>query len=85
MKQIVIILDAGHGIDTAGKCSPIWDDGSQLFEHEFNRDIVRRIAEKLDNLPIPCLEFSYVILVPEDNDIPLSERCNRANKIYHES
>ena len=85
MKQIVVILDAGHGSDTDGKRSPIWGDGAQLMEWEFNRDIVRRIAEKLDNLPIPYLEFPYVILVPEDEDVSLSERCNRANQIYHES
>ena len=35
MKQKVIILDGGHGVDCAGKRSPIWGDGSQLFEWEF--------------------------------------------------
>ena len=43
----VIILDNGHGEETAGKRSPLWGDGSQLFEWEFNRDIVRRIAAML--------------------------------------
>ncbi len=43
----IIILDAGHGVDCAGKRSPIWGDGSQLLEWEFNRDIVRRIAAML--------------------------------------
>ena len=46
MKPIVI-LDNGHGEETAGKRSPVWGDGSQLFEWEFNRDIVRRIAAML--------------------------------------
>ena len=76
-KRPLVILDAGHGIDTAGKCSPIWGDGKQLFEYEFNRDVVARIATKLDNDDI-----GYVILVPEENDISLSERCRRANQIY---
>ena len=40
MKPIVI-LDNGHGEETAGKRSPVWGDGSQLFEWEFNRDIGR--------------------------------------------
>ena len=75
MKPIVL-LDNGHGKDTAGKRSPVWADGSQLFEYEFNRDIVRRIAEKLDLYGIP-----YRILVPEENDISLSERVKRANQI----
>ena len=76
MKPIVI-LDNGHGEETAGKRSPLWGDGSQLFEWEFNRDIVRRIAAKLDDLAI-----GYEILTPETNDVSLAERCRRANEIY---
>lgn len=41
--MVKILLDNGHGYDTPGKRSPIWPDGSQLFEWEFNRDIVSRI------------------------------------------
>ena len=40
--MVKILLDNGHGYDTPGKRSPIWPDGSQLFEWEFNRDIVSR-------------------------------------------
>lgn len=76
----VVILDNGHGKETAGKRSPIWSDGSQLFEWEFNRDIVRRIAEKLQADGVP-----YRILVPEENDISLSERVKRANEIAKEN
>lgn len=39
----MVILDAGHGYNTKGKRSPVWSDGSQLFEWEFNRDVVKRI------------------------------------------
>ena len=76
-KDITVILDPGHGIETLGKRSPKWPDGSQLFEYEFNRDIVNRIAEDLERSGIKC-----VILVPEKNDISLSERVKRANKIW---
>lgn len=76
----IVILDNGHGKETAGKRSPIWSDGSQLFEWEFNRDIVRRIAEKLQADGVP-----YRILVPEENDISLSERVKRANEIAKEN
>mgnify|MGYP000817767973 FL=1 len=34
-----ILIDNGHGRATAGKRSPVWPDGKQLFEYEFNRDI----------------------------------------------
>ena len=71
------ILDNGHGIDTPGKRSPIWIDGSQLFEWEFNRDIVTRISDFLDKR-----EIKYTVLVPEENDVTLPVRVKRANSIY---
>ena len=74
-QRIMPLLDNGHGVNCAGKRSPIWGDGSQLFEWEFNRDIVRRIAAKLDDLAI-----LYEILTPETNDVSLQERCRRANQ-----
>jgi N-acetylmuramoyl-L-alanine amidase len=74
----LIILDNGHGKDTLGKRSPVWPDGSQLFEYEFNRDVVKRIAQKLDLEGIP-----YKVLVPEMNDISLPERCKRANVLNY--
>lgn len=76
-KMVLVILDNGHGVDTTGKRSPVWPDGSQLFEYEFNRNIVDRIAKELGNLGI-----EYRILVPETKDIPLTERVKRANDIY---
>lgn len=73
----MVILDNGHGIETKGKSSPLWKNGTQLFEWEFNRDIVRRISEVLKRLEIP-----YLILVTETSDIPLDERVRRVNNIY---
>ena len=72
----MIILDNGHGSQTPGKRSPVWADGSQLFEWEFNRDIVRRISARLKADGI-----RHEILVPEETDITLGERCRRANAI----
>ena len=79
-KDITVILDNGHGIETPEKRSPKWKDGSQLFEYEFNRDIVNRIAKKLQKLDI-----RHFILVPEEKDISLTERANRANKVNREN
>lgn len=56
---------------------PHLGDGSQLLEWEFNRDIVRRIAAMLKAEGI-----KFEILVPEDNDVSLPERCRRANVIH---
>ena len=80
MSDIIVVLDGGHGIDTPGKRSPKWPDGTQLFEYEFNRNIVRRISEQLSKEKI-----KNYILVPEENDVPLKERVLRANKIYKEN
>ena len=70
--MIYVILDNGHGYDTPGKCSP----DKRLYEWSWNRDIVRRISAKLNELNIP-----NEILVTEDFDVSLSERVKRANKM----
>lgn len=86
MKNVIILLDAGHGgiingvYQTAGKRSPKWDDGSQLLEGVFNREIVNSLHQQLIQQGIDCR-----ILVPEQEDISLSERVKRANKIYREN
>lgn len=74
MKADLILLDNGHGYNTPGKCSPVWSDGSQLFEFKFNREIVKRISEHFKSERIR-------IIVPELYDISLAERVNRVNRI----
>ena len=77
------IFDNGHGgiIDgiyqTAGKRSPIWGNGSQLFEGEFNRSIVDRLVKLCQNANI-----DYVNLVDTNLDISLPKRTAKANEIY---
>jgi N-acetylmuramoyl-L-alanine amidase len=72
----MVILDAGHGYNTKGKRSPVWSDGSQLFEWEFNRDVVKRIREGMQLLGIKSMA-----LVEEAIDIGLRVRAARANEI----
>lgn len=71
----VFLLDNGHGKETPGKRSPVWPDGSQLFEWSFNRDMVSRIKEKAIRSGLLVVE-----LVPETEDVSLEERVRRANK-----
>ena len=73
----IILFDNGHGQETPGKRSPLWKDGRQLFEWEFNRDMVRRIILKCYHA-----EIRAVKLVPEESDVLLKERCKRANMWY---
>lgn len=65
-----IFIDNGHGQFTAGKCSP---DG-QFREYHYNRIVARRVTAKLQELG-----YDAELLVPEDDDIPLKERCRRVN------
>lgn len=72
----LILLDNGHGSQTPGKRSPVWPDGRQLFEWQFNRDIVSRIHNKLADL-----NKMSIVLVPETSlDVSLTERANRTNR-----
>ena len=73
------ILDNGHGKLTAGKRSPIFDDGeTQFFEYEFNRDVVERIKVLLDAAGV-----RYHDLVPDYLSVGniLQERVARANAL----
>ena len=83
--EYVWILDNGHGgiIDgeyqTSGKRSPKWEDGTQLFEGEFNRAIVKRIIKLCDEAGIECIN-----LVDTEKDLSLRWRTDKANDIYRE-
>ncbi len=72
-----VIIDNGHGRETMGKRSPVWSDGSQLFEWEFNRAIAARLAKLLKAKGV-----KYVLIVPEGWDVSLSERVKRINDYY---
>lgn len=76
MKVLQFLLDNGHGYDTPGKFSPVWADGTQFFEWKSNREIVVLIKKKCDADGIPVH-----IIVPEDHDVSLGERCRRANAL----
>jgi N-acetylmuramoyl-L-alanine amidase len=77
------LLDNGHGgivagePRTDGRRSPIWEDGSQLFEGEFNRAIVARIVESLT-----AHKIDYLLIAPELEDISLALRVQRANHFH---
>ena len=70
-----ILIDNGHGIETPGKRSP---DG-RLREYAYTREIANAIVSCLN-----CMNYDASLLVPEQEDIPLSERCRRVNAICQE-
>ena len=66
-----ILIDNGHGRETPGKRSP---DG-RLLEYAYTRGIARRIVSALT-----ALGHDAELLVPEQEDISLQERCRRVNE-----
>lgn len=65
-----LLIVNGHGITTRGKASP---DG-RLREYKYAREIAAEVVRRLSREG-----YDADVLVPEDADIPLGERCNRAN------
>lgn len=72
MKNFLVLIDAGHGIDTKGKRSP----DNTLQEYRYCRDLAGELSVRLQENGI-----ENIVIVPEDKDIPLRERCNRANAL----
>ena len=67
---MLILIDNGHGHNTPGKRSP---DG-KFLEYAYNREIATRIVADLTDRG-----YNAQLLVPEPEDIPLSERVRRIN------
>ena len=65
-----ILIDPGHGRNTPGKCSP---DG-RFREYQYTREIAAAVVARLQ-----ALGHDAEVLVPEFEDIPLSERVRRVN------
>lgn len=66
-----VLIDNGHGSNTPGKCSP---DG-RLREYAYTREIAERLMMELRKNGIDAER-----IVKEEIDVPLAERCRRANE-----
>lgn len=67
---MLILLDPAHGHNTPGKRSP---DG-KFLEYAYTRELARQVVTELKNKG-----YDAGLLVPEDDDILLSERVRRTN------
>lgn len=72
---MIILVDNGHGVNTAGKCSP---DG-KLREYKYCREIAAEVVNRLK-----AEGYAAHLVVEEDADIPLGERCNRVNAVCNQ-
>lgn len=83
MSKFTYLLDPGHGgiinghYVTKGKKSPMFDDGKQLFEGVYNRQIVARIKKKLTDH-----EITFLDIVESEEDTPLGIRVKKANDYF---
>ena len=66
-----VLIDNGHGSNTPGKRSP---DG-RLREYAYIREIAERLVMELRKNGIDAER-----IVKEEIDVPLAERCRRANE-----
>ena len=69
---MIILIDNGHGQDTAGKRSP---DG-RLREYKYAREIAAEVVKRLK-----AQGYNAQQLVTEEKDISLGTRCKRVNDI----
>lgn len=69
--RTVILIDNGHGYETPGKRSP---DGS-FREYAWTREVARMACDIFQ-----AEGYNARLLVPEDRDVSLAERCRRANR-----
>lgn len=72
-----IAIDDGHGMETAGKRTPAFSDGSVMRENEFNRAVVAYLHDELIRNG-----FSVVLTSPEDTDTAYATRVQRANEAH---
>lgn len=75
MKNITVLLDNGHGIETPGKSSPLWEDNTQLFEWSYTRQLTDAIKTRLESMDIKTIK-----IVPDDTDVSLSKRAATVNE-----
>ena len=71
-----VLIDNGHGENTPGKRSP----DCRLMEWAYSREIADMVVAGLRKKGIDAER-----IVKEDSDVPLSERCRRANAVYKET
>ena len=65
-----ILIDNGHGLETKGKRSP----DQSLIEAQWTRQVANLV-----HMVLARRGYDVRLLVPEDEDISLTTRANRAN------
>lgn len=77
----LIAIDDGHGIDTAGKRTPIFPDGtrSEIGKNYMNENLFNRAVAKYLDEELKRCGFRTLMVAPTDADDSLQTRVNRAD------
>lgn len=73
-KDVLVIVDDGHGLETAGKRTPNFEDGTYIKENVFNHATKELLKESLI-----AQGFNVYDVSPERTDTTLTLRVKRAN------
>ncbi|MEY8321209.1 N-acetylmuramoyl-L-alanine amidase [Lachnospiraceae bacterium 46-61] len=71
----LIAVDAGHGMNTPGKRTPVFSDGTVMKENEFNRVTADYLVKALNRN-----SFKTILTAPDILDTPLQKRVQKANE-----
>ena len=81
--MLYVLIDNGHGNNTAGKCSP----DKSIREYLYTREIAAAVYQRLLDIPNNHSDshndncnIKPVLITPELQDIPLAVRVQRINK-----
>lgn len=72
--RILIADDDGHDMNTAGKRTPLFPDGTYMKENEFNRAVIDKL-----NIHLIRNDFDVLHVSAGDSDTPLKTRTDLAN------
>ena len=72
---MIVLIDNGHGSNTAGKCSP----DVSIREYKYTREIAIELEKQLKDRGITAIR-----IVTEETDVPLAQRVSRVNTICRE-
>jgi len=74
-KKKLIAISDGHGMETPGKRTPLFSDGTFMYENEFNNVTAGYLKTNLERCG-----FDTLMVAPTDADTPLMTRISGANK-----
>jgi N-acetylmuramoyl-L-alanine amidase len=80
-KNKLIILNAGHGLNTQGKRTPLFEDKSYIKEYEFNKPIAEKAKVYAEKLGYECIIANLYDIEDANPNIALNIAIGHINRI----